>query len=147
MTGQLSATEERAVVDARHQLEREVTAWITPEVATSWKPPAVLITRMIRKTEVAPIVKEYGTVYEASLEADFAAQNRAAILASYQREVVGHRLARLGGSLGFVLACLAAVAGYIRADEATRGYYTRWLRALAAAAVGASGVIIYQILT
>ena len=40
---------------------------------------------------------------------------------------------------------LAAV--YRSADEATRGYYTRWLRALAAAAVGASGVIIYQILT
>jgi hypothetical protein len=147
VTGQLSATEERALADARHQLEHEVAAWITPEVATSWKPPAALITRMVHKSGVSPIVKEYGTVYEATLEADFTPQFRAEILAAYQREVVGHRLATLGGSLGFVLACLAAVAGYIHADEATRGYYTRWLRALAAAGVGASGVIIYQILT
>jgi transposase len=48
--------------------------------------------------------------------------------------------------MGFVLTCLAAFAGYIRADEATRGYYTNWLRALAAAGVGASGVLIYQLL-
>ena len=43
------------------------------------------------------------------------------------------------------MICLAAVSGYIRADEATKGYYTKRLRLLAAAAVGASGVLIYQI--
>ena len=61
--------------------------------------------------------------------------------------MVARRLVTLGGSLGFVLVCLAAVAGYIRADEATKGYYTYWLRAVAAAGVGASGVVIYQLLT
>ena len=51
------------------------------------------------------------------------------------REVVARRLVTLGGSLGFVLVCLASLAGYIRADEATKGYYTHWLRAIAAAGV------------
>ncbi len=50
----------------------------------------------------------------------------------------------LGGSLGFVLICLAAISGYIRADEATKGYYTNRLRLLAAAGVGAAGVIVYR---
>ena len=50
----------------------------------------------------------------------------------------------LGGALGFVLICLAAVSGYIRADEATKGYYTNRLRMLAAAGVGAAGVILYK---
>ena len=44
----------------------------------------------------------------------------------------------------FVLICLAAVSGYIRTDEATKGYYTNRLRMLAAAGVGAAGVVIYQ---
>ncbi len=43
-----------------------------------------------------------------------------------------------------MLACLAAVSGYIRADEATKGYYTNWLRLASATGVGAAGVLIYQ---
>jgi len=150
IAGRLSATVDRARDDARLQLEREVTEWLTPEVPTHWKPPAHLVTGMIRKTDIRPIVKDYGkvyTVYEANMEADFSPAVRDEIRAAYRRELVARRLAILAGGLGFVLACLAAVAGYIRADEATRGYYTHWLRAVAAAGVGASGVLIYQILT
>jgi hypothetical protein len=150
IAGRLSATVERARDDARLQLERDVTEWLTPEVPTHWKPPAPLITRMILKTDVQPIVKNYGgrtyTIYEATLDANFSTETRSELLAAYHREVVARRLAILGGSLGFVLVCLAAVAGYIRADEATKGYYTPWLRAIAAAGVGASGVLIYQLL-
>jgi hypothetical protein len=147
ISGRLSATVERARDDARLQLEHEVTEWLTPEVPTQWKPPAHLITRMIRNTDVHPVVRTWGTVYEATLETDFSSNARGAIVAAHEREVVARRLVTLGGSLGFVLVCLAAVAGYIRADEATKGYYTHWLRAIAAAGVGASGVVIYQLLT
>jgi hypothetical protein len=147
ISGRLSATVERARDDARLQLEHEVTEWLTPEVPPQWKPPGHLITRMIRKTDVHPIVRDWGTVYEATLETDFSSNARGAIVAAHEREVVARRLVTLGGSLGFVLICLAAVAGYIRADEATKGYYTYWLRAVATAGVGASGVVIYQLLT
>jgi hypothetical protein len=149
IAGRLSATEERARADARLQLEREVAEWLAPEVPTNWKAPGHLITGMIRKTEVHPIVKEspIGTVYEATLEADFSSPCRSRIIAAHQREVVARRLAVLGGSLGFVLACLASLAGYIRADEATKGYYTAWLRTIAAASVGAAGAVLYQLLT
>ena len=61
--------------------------------------------------------------------------------------MVGRRLVKLGGSLGFILICLAAISGYIRADEATKGYYTNRLRLLAAAGVGAGGVLVYQMVT
>jgi hypothetical protein len=135
ISGRLSATVERARDDARLQLEHEVTEWLTPEVPTQWKPPAHLITRMIHKTDVHPIVRDWGTVYEATLETDFSSNARGAIVAAHEREVVARRLVTL------------AVAGYIRADEATKGYYTHWLRAVAAAGVGASGVVIYQLLT
>ena len=46
--------------------------------------------------------------------------------------------------LAFVLVCLAVVSGYIKADEATKGYYTTRLRAVAVAALGAGAALLYQ---
>ena len=99
---------------------------------------------MILETRVRPIVKDYGTVYEAELRVDVSPERKARLVAVYQRQLVHQRLVLLGGTLAFFLTCLAAVSGYIRADEATKGYYTNRLRLLAAAGVGASGVLIYQ---
>ena len=65
----------------------------------------------------------------------------------YNHELVGRRLDQARRLAGFILICLAAVSGYIRADEATKGYYTNRLRMLAAAGVGAGGVLIYQMVT
>jgi len=112
-------------------------------------PPAkTLVDRMVREGVVRyqEIKKDYGTLHEATLRADFSTVRRDAFLAAYQREVVRDRLAVLAGILGFVLVCLAALAGYIRADEATKGYYTNYLRTLAAAGVGAAGVVVYRML-
>ena len=86
-------------------------------------------------------------MYITHLTLDKSPENRARMLGVYNHELVGRRLVNLGGSLAFVLMCLAAVSGYIRADEATKGYYTNRLRMLAAAGVGAGGVLIYQMVT
>jgi hypothetical protein len=146
IVGQLSATEPRAVADARVQLERAADDWLAPDVPRSWKAPSRLIDAMVLDTQVEPVVKDYGTLYEATLRADFSPARRDKIVRVYERELVARRLTLLGGVLGFVLACLAALAGYIQADEATKGYYTNRLRLIAAAGVGAAGVAIYRIL-
>jgi hypothetical protein len=150
VAGLLSATQERAVADARRQLGYEVAEWLAPDVPPQWKPPAHLVEAMIVRTSTRPvvkdIVKDFGSVYETTLEVDFSPRRRAPIVAAYQRDLVSHRLAMLGGGLGFVLACLAAVSGYIRADEATKGYYTNWLRLASAAGVGAAGVLTVTVL-
>ncbi len=147
IVGQLSATEPRALDDARIQLERAAADWLGPDVPRSWKAPAKLIDAMVLDTQVQPVVKDYGTLYEATLRTDFSPARRDKIVRVYERELVARRLALLGGVLGFVLVCLGALAGYIQADEATKGYYTNRLRLAAAAGVGASGVVIYRILT
>ena len=147
IVGQLSATEPRALADARIQLERAAAAWLGPDVPRSWKPPSKLVDAMVLDTQIQPVVKEYGTLYEATLQTDFSPRRREEIVRVYERELVARRLALLGGVLGFVLICLGALAGYIQADEATKGYYTNRLRLAAAAGIGASGVAIYQILT
>ena len=149
VTGRLSATPERARDDARLMLEREVADWVEPEVPHSWKGPARLVDALVVDIQIKTVEKDVGTMYEASIRANFAPARRAEIIETYHRELVARRLAILGGILAFVLICLAALAGYIRADEATKGWpSTNQVRRLAAAAgVGAAGVVIYQLLT
>jgi hypothetical protein len=52
------------------------------------------------------------------------------------------RMGMLGKGLAGLVALLAAVAGYFRLEEATKGYYTAWLRAGAIAFVGAAGAAL-----
>ena len=147
VTGRLSATKERAVADARRQLRDEVASWLDPEVPRSWIPPSRMLDAMIvDEPRMKSIQKDYGELFEATLGVDASPQRRAALIEVYNRQLVERRLATLGAMLAFILICLAAVSGYIRADEATKGYYTNRLRMLAAAGVGASGVIIYHML-
>jgi hypothetical protein len=148
LTGLISATEERAREEARKQLEQEVTDWLElAGVPRSWKPSPRQIDAMIIETTVEPVVKDYGTLYVAKLRVNVSPEQRAAFTESYQRQLVHRRMVVLGGTLGFVLICLGAISGYIRADEVTKGYYTNRLRLLAAGGVGAAGVVIYQMLT
>lgn len=145
VTGLISATEKRATAEARHALVRAVVQWLEPDVPGSWTPPARLLDAMVRKTRISPEVKDYGTMYVAELTVDVSPQRRAALIEAYNRELVQHRMVSLGGMLSFVLICLGVICGYIRADEASKGYYTNRLRILAAMGVGASAVIIYQL--
>jgi hypothetical protein len=145
VSGRLSATPERATADARRQLQEQVASWLDPEVPRSWAPPARMLDAMILdEPQLKPVHKSYGELFEVTLTVDASSQRRATLVEVYNRQLVERRLATLGATLVFVLICLAAVSGYIRADEATKGYYTNRLRMLAAAGVGASGVIIYH---
>jgi len=146
VVGQISATEERAKNDAFTALARDVRDWLDPEVPHSWTPPARLLQALILKTDIKTVPREYGPMYVAELTYDSAPSRRGALIEMYNSELVQHRLTVLGGTLTFILVSLGAISGYIRADEATKGYYTNRLRLLAAAGVGAAGAIIYQML-
>jgi hypothetical protein len=146
VTGLISATQERAKADAYRKFQLDVANWLDPEVPPWWTPPARLLDAMVLDTRFEPVIKDYGTLYVAELKFDASPQRRAALVEVYNHELVQRRLIILGGSLAFILICLAVVSAYIRADEATKGYYTNRLRMLAAAGVGAAGVIIYEMM-
>jgi hypothetical protein len=145
--GQISATPERADAAARVALREKMTAWLDPDVPSSWSLPERELDLLVNETNCETVAKEYGPMFITHLTLDTTPAHRDKLVKLYNRELVGHRLINLGGSLTFILMCLAAVSGYIRADEATKGYYTNRLRMLAAAAVGAGGVLIYQMVT
>jgi hypothetical protein len=147
VAGQISATEERAKNDASIALERDVRGWLDPEVPHSWAPPAGLLQAMVQKTDIKTVPKEYGPMYVAELTYDSTPSRRNSLIETYNRQLVRHRLTVLGGTLALVLIALAAISGYIRADEATKGYYTNRLRVLTAAGVGAAGAVLYQMLS
>jgi hypothetical protein len=147
LAGEISATPERAEADARRKLRETISAWLDPDVPRSWAIPGQMLDALVQETSVETVQKDYGTLYITHLKLDTRPERRAQFVRAYNHELVGRRLVKLGGSLGFILICLAAVSGYIRADEATKGYYTKRLRMLAAAGVGAGGVLIYQMLT
>jgi hypothetical protein len=147
LKGRLSATKDRAIADARGRLREKVANWLDPEVPRTWIPPVRSLEALIvGEPQVRAVQRDYGEMFEAALTIDASSRQRERLIETYHEQLVEHRLTSLGAALAFVLICLAAVSGYIRADEATKGYYTNRLRMLAAAGVGASGVILYQMI-
>ncbi len=146
---ELKATSERAAQDVRVQLARKVSEWLAADgVPASWTPPQKMIEAMIvGPIDLEPVKFHDLDVFKGTCQADFSPQVRHDLVEKYQRYSAGRLFGTLGGGLAFVLACLATLSGYIRADEATKGYYTNQLRLVAAAGLGAAGVVAYQILT
>jgi hypothetical protein len=62
-----------------------------------------------------------------------------------RRETVQQRQWFLGKVLLGVVAFLGALAGYIRLEDATKGYYTGWLRLAVVALLGAVGVGLWLV--
>jgi hypothetical protein len=143
VTGLLSATKERAENDAYRQLDARLHE-LVPDVPRGWTIPDHLKRGMVRSVSIKDVQRDYGTVYEATLTVDASPRKQAELVQTYRREETWKRLLVLGGLLVFVLFCLAALSGYIKVDEATKGYYTNRLRLATAAAVGAAGVILYE---
>ena len=146
VSGQISATTERAEAEGRAALRAKAADWLEPEVPRTWTIPMPLLQSLILDTQYTPEAKPYAddTLYWAELKVNFSPDRRATLVEAYTSELIQHRLVSLGGALAFILIGLGAVSGYIRADEATKGYYTNRLRMLAAAGVGAAGVILYR---
>lgn len=166
LVGRLSASEDRARLDLQKLVEREVSDWLAADVPPSWKVSAPLLETMVDGSytqEVArnliptapqseatsapeiPGLDGLYTLYRAGQKLDFSTERRAGIVAEYHRELATQRMQRLGGGLALVMVGLAVLSGYIRADEATKGYYTNALRLIALAGLGASGFAAYRV--
>jgi hypothetical protein len=65
----------------------------------------------------------------------------------YQDRLVraGGRMLLLARFLAGLVALFAVIAGYIRADDWTKGYYTGWLRAAAGAALALVATVLWWI--
>lgn len=144
--GRVSLDPPRADADARRKLREVVTDWLVPDVPRTWVVPQREVESSIVDRYIEPVATQFGVMHKAGFRVNLTPQFRSRIVEDYHRDIGTKRLFVLGGGLGFVLICLASLAGYIRADEATKGYYTNRLRLVAAAAVGAAGMAIARLL-
>ena len=169
LLGRLSASEERARLDLRKTVNHEISDWLAADVAMTWTPPQKLVDRMVLGTyvqtvnqsfapkpgeitpevpgssgEIVPELNEVYTLYRAGQKLDFSATRRAGFVEAYQRDVASLRMRKFGSVIAVVLALLAVTSFYVRADEATKGYYTNRLRALATLGLGAAGAVAYH---
>jgi hypothetical protein len=164
IVGRVSASEDRAKQDLRQTVERAVSDWIAADVSPTWKVPSDVLDSMVQGSYTqeltknlietgagsalsgAPGVDGLYTLYRSGQQLDFSTGRKAQIVGMYHQDLANRRLQRIGGGLVLALAALAVFSGYIKADEATKGYYTKRLRVLAAAGLGVAGAVAYRIL-
>lgn len=144
--GRLSATEDRAKADGRRALIETIRQKLDGRVPPSWPIPDRVVDAMIKDVKVDEVQKEYGTMYVAKLSVDASPRRFSEIASRYRSEVRLEKMAMIGGGLLFLLVGLGTISGYIRADEATKGYYTKRLRLAATAGIAATGFALYRAL-
>jgi hypothetical protein len=127
------AAEQVALEKARRLVEAFLRERFAP---TGWQVPAELVQsdylqnrEVIRKQQVVSQRKD-------NREEQFVAQYHVEISSNYlhdvqqsiRQQIVQHRHLKLARILAGLVALLLVCAGYLRLEEATRGYYTRALR-------------------
>jgi hypothetical protein len=90
--------------------------------------------------EVTLTVEVTNKIYSEMLEQDRKLRD------DERKAVAKDRQTLLGKLLAGLLAGLVAIAGYLRLDEATKGYYTTWLRVASVALVATIGAGVWLLL-
>jgi hypothetical protein len=145
--GQAMATPERASASAWQALDKRLHERLSRYgVGDGWTPPREAVRNLVTPGAVTQIDKDYGTLYVQELTLDTTDARLRQIARLHDREIGRQHLFQAGGIVAFVLVCLATLVGYIRADEATKGYRTRSLRIVSLVAVSAAAAGLYHLL-
>ncbi len=145
---ELWATRDEARSDAFNQAvarAQDFAADVAPRIKNTWQVPAWLVhDHLLREPiYVEEVDWTYGPMYRAHLLLELSPEKRGVLLANWHQFVVRRRMGQIGGGVGFLLVCLATMLAYLRLDDATRGYYSRWLFTGAAAVVASSAAALY----
>ena len=151
--GELWATPDAArddVLEKASDRALEFAAEVAPRLATRWHVPTWLVREQMLKEpiyveEIEAVSPDwhFGPMYRAHLLIDLAPAKRDVLLATWHGEVLHERLGQIGGGAAFIFICLVTLFGYLRLDDATRGYYSKWLITGAATLVAGSAAVLY----
>jgi len=170
--GKPAATRERALEFALSRAQEVIAAFLKEsQPSLTWSPPTAYIREHLLREVDQPedeswekkdinghsiLVQEKTfehadeTAYIVKIKVGVSAQDLASIqkLQQADQENLRHQIAYerqvwLGKILIGVVALLLAAAGYIRLEDATKGYYTTWLRLGLVGVAGAVGAGIW----
>ena len=120
-----------------------------PKLNQVWQVPSWFVAdHMLREPiYVEEVEWDFGAtlapMHVAYVYLDLSPEKRELLLGKWREERMQRRVNQIGGGLGFVLVCLVTLVTYLRLDDATRGYYSRWLGTGAAAIVAGSAAALY----
>jgi len=145
---ELWATRDEARTDAMRRAAarvREFAAEVSPRVQSSWEVPTWLVQDHLLKEPIyiEESAWKYGPMFRAHVLLDLSPSNRDVVLSKWYEVIVRRRIHQVAVGIGFVLICLTTLFTYLRLDDATRGYYSRWLAGGAAAVVAGSAAALY----
>ena len=87
-----------------------------------------------------PVLEE---IYEIGLIAEATPVTGEEIVKQDRRHRSEQRLLWLGGIVAGLVVLLGGIAGYLRLDEWSKGYYTGWLKIAAASFIAAAGTALW----
>lgn len=137
---------EEAVADARLDL---IDYLRTQDPPIEWTPSEAYVRGLLRKgTKVEPknFTSEDGekrTKYRCVGTFEMTPAIRADLVHHDRDFRAEDRMGYAGRALAIAVALLLAVTGYLRMDEATKGYYTGWLRLAAFGFIGGAVLILF----
>jgi hypothetical protein len=114
-----------------------------------WEPPLSYIDQHLAKlSKPDPPERDLGVGQPVSrwqIKVELTPRDRSDIQQQDREYRSQQRMLWLAKVLGGLVACFAAVAGYVHLDERTKGYYTNWLRLAAIGFVGAVGAGLWYL--
>ena len=138
----MQATKELATKDALEQAQ----AWLIHTLGLSYAPaPEFIRARMKNfKDEPGKTVPEIGPTTKVSFELELTRAAWEELAATERDTLTMTRMGWLARLVAIFTVLLGSVAGYIRLDEYTKGYYTGRLRVLAVAVVAVATAALAQ---
>jgi hypothetical protein len=154
VSSELWAKPEEALADALQQatnVARDFVIRTESGIGSDWGASSRLVQdRLVREEFVEKVDWSYGPelgpVYRAYMLLELSPENRDLLVREWDQSIRQRRLGQIGGGFGFVVVCLLTVLGFLRLDDATRGYYTPWLMTGAGALVAGTGAALYTLL-
>lgn len=140
--------EEDAYRSALEKARRDLAAYLAAQ-----SPPIRWTPTIDEMEHVAHVAKEGGTkdfgrdvgeMYEAHVRVDLTAKDRALIAERDRSEQMEDRVWLALRILAAAVVVMAAVAGYVRLDDWSKGYYTTWLRLGVAGAIAAACGLVWH---
>jgi hypothetical protein len=145
--GAWMTTTGEAVDSALKQAQAELTNQLRRQrPPNDWEPTEEFVRKLVRgQPEISrKELPDIGTMYQAAIRLEVSKKDNAEMARFGRHGRTERRQLRLAAVLGGLVALLAAIAGYIRLDERSKGFYNAWLKLAAVGVVVAVITILWH---
>jgi hypothetical protein len=144
-SGERNDAKEQALLKAQERITYYLERQKPPVL---WSPDLAYIEKHLlkgRPEESIVNIEGYGPAPQVSINVEITPDAYRDILREYRAQTMNQRLLLVSAIVGGLVALFAVVAGYLRLEELTKGYYTWWLRlgALGFLALTGGGLLLY----